>query len=332
MANPQTENGYIRIANEIWDEVIRRDFSKRQKDIMHFIWRLSYGCRKKAAFIPKLVHFELCGVGKNHIKDELLYLESCKVLFWDREAKLFEVNKNYDEWQVSPVKGWDEFRFEELIALNLKESSQNGNEKVPETGTKKFPKQELSKDGENEKFPKEELLSSQNRNFSGEKVPKTGTGTPDEPSPGAGSQLRKDIIKDSNKDSSSTTKVIPMNQVTGHGRHQDFSFGRIYSIYEKHFAVDGKVSEFEVQDLGFLFDDYGGEWVYEAMREAARYKVFTLAYLTKVLKGFRARGGTQKEEPLQVVGGQPIYQMAEDDPITQQLREVYQAYAANGSS
>ena len=141
MASPQLPNGYVRVANEIWDEVIRRDFSKRQKDILFFIWRLSYGCRKKTAYIPKLVYFENCGVGKNHIKNELLFLVDARVLKWDQETKIFEFNKDYEQWSVPAVKGWKEYRFSEILALNLKESSQNGNKKVPETGTKKFPKQ-----------------------------------------------------------------------------------------------------------------------------------------------------------------------------------------------
>ncbi|SHM58724.1 phage replication protein O [Gracilibacillus kekensis] len=47
MANPQVENGYIRIANDLWNEVLRRDFTKRQMNLILLIWRLSYGTGKK---------------------------------------------------------------------------------------------------------------------------------------------------------------------------------------------------------------------------------------------------------------------------------------------
>ena len=129
MANPQPENGFVKLANEIWNEIIRRDFSKRQKDIILFIWRLSYGCGKKTALVPLLKDFELCGIGYQNIRKELDHLSNCKVVFWEESKKVFSVNKDYDQWQISPVKGWDEEKFKELISKNLSEknhiSSQN---------------------------------------------------------------------------------------------------------------------------------------------------------------------------------------------------------------
>lgn len=145
----QLENGYIRIANEIWDEIIRRDFSKRQKDILHLILRLSYGCNKKVAHIPLLQDFSLCGVTPNHITEELKYLKNCKVIDWDRSDMVFSFNKNYEVWQMSPVKKWDDDRFKELVHMNL--TSQNRN----------FPKQELTEKG-SENFLKREAEQASN--------------------------------------------------------------------------------------------------------------------------------------------------------------------------
>lgn len=161
MANPQIENGYLRIANEIWDEIIRRDFSKRQLAILHLILRLSYGCKRKEANIPRLKDFEICGVGRTHISKELNYLEQCRVITWDKDSMLFKPNKDYEKWQVNPVKGWDEEEYKSLIHLNLTKKSyqngnfevtktvtsqeggyQNSNQKVTETVTSELPKQE----------------------------------------------------------------------------------------------------------------------------------------------------------------------------------------------
>lgn len=126
MANPQTENGFLRIANEIWNEVIRRDFSKRQKDIILFIWRLSYGCKKKHAFIPQLKDFELCGIGQQNIRKELEYLVSSRVIHWDEDGHIYSVNKDYERWQISPVKGWDKEKFKQLLHQNINHrTSQN---------------------------------------------------------------------------------------------------------------------------------------------------------------------------------------------------------------
>lgn len=128
MASPQLKNGYIGIANEIWDEIISRKFTERQQKILKLVLRLSYGCQKKEAVIPLLKHFELCGVRIQDAKKEIVYLQQCKVITWD-EKQVYSLNKNYDEWRVSLVKEWDREKFTELISLNL------GNKKVTKSVT-----------------------------------------------------------------------------------------------------------------------------------------------------------------------------------------------------
>lgn len=174
MANPQLENGHTRIANEIWDEVIRRNFSKRQKDIIQFIWRLSYGCQKRIAIIPKLKDFSICGITPNHVKEELTYLVQSKVIFWNRMTNEFEFNKDYDLWQINPVKGWEELRFRELIRLNIAEKGtsqkRNFSHLEDEDKSSHFGKldddesDDTSQSGKSN-FPKKEVDTSQKRNF-----------------------------------------------------------------------------------------------------------------------------------------------------------------------
>ena len=155
MANPQLGNGYVGIANEIWDEIIRRDFSKRQKDILLFILRLSYGCNKKTALIPKLKYFVLCGIGPTHIKKELTDLQKRNVIDWDRETMVFSFQKDYERWNLSSVRDWDKAQFNELLAVNLKPknlpkqevtkkgSYQKGNKKLTKKVSIKLPKREV---------------------------------------------------------------------------------------------------------------------------------------------------------------------------------------------
>ncbi|RFB35697.1 phage replication protein [Brevibacillus sp. VP] len=128
MANPQTEKGHMRIANDIWVAIIKRKFTLRQRNILDFILRMSWGCRKKSAVIPMLKDFELCGVRKEHIRIELEHLVAMNVLMWDSNRNEYWFNKDFDQWKVTPVKGWSEERFNELISMNL------GN-KVTETVT-----------------------------------------------------------------------------------------------------------------------------------------------------------------------------------------------------
>lgn len=208
MASPQTGNGYVRIANEIWDEVIRRDFSKRQKDILFFIWRLSYGCNKRTAYVPQMKSFELCGVSRTKIKDELTHLEKSRVLIWNKDEKLFEINKDYESWFISLVKSWDEREFQELISTNIVQNKFPKREfEIPKTGieeNEEFPKGEL-------KVPKTGIGSSQNGNLS---VPETGIATHDETNNDAASEFSKDSIKDNIKDNKSCCLEEPVQFVS----------------------------------------------------------------------------------------------------------------------
>jgi hypothetical protein len=167
--NPQKENGHIQIANEIWDEIIRRDFSKRQKDIMQLILRLSYGCNKKTAHIPLLKDFALCGVSPTQITSELKYLRMCKVIDWDRDDMIFAFNKNYEIWQVSPVKWWDDERFKQLLHINI-----------------------ANKTSQNMNFTKHELHEKRSLDFM-----KSEVGDPSIPCESKSEDVSKDSIKDS---------------------------------------------------------------------------------------------------------------------------------------
>lgn len=194
--NPQPEHGYVKLANELWNELIRRNFTKRQKDILLFIWRLSYGCNLKEAFIPKLKDFEVCGIPATHIKKELLFLENAKVITWQQSEKLFSINKDYDFWQINPVVGWDFDRFNALIHQNLKrKTSQNVNFSQDQSGAS--DKDDKLKTSQNVKsdFTKHEVLEGEN--FTKREV------VSDSNPCGSGVEgVSKDMFKDNIKDNS----------------------------------------------------------------------------------------------------------------------------------
>lgn len=319
MANPQPENGFVKLANEIWNEIIRRDFSKRQKDIILFIWRLSYGCQKKTALIPKLKDFELCGIGQQNIRKELDYLTGCKVIFWEKEENVFSVNKDYEQWQISPVRGWDEEKFKELISKNLEsKTSQNKKKKVSQNkkfeGSKKAVKITFTSQNK-----KRLLLKIRSYDFL-----KQEARAPSNPWRCRAKRLSKDIIKDNIKNSSSSIDTVSEvdTEKNGNSSSHEYSFGYLYRAYEQNFTEGGKVTPFETEEFGILYDDFGGEWMLKAMREASRHKVLTLAYIHGVLKGYRKRGGP---EVVTETGGQsaltPV-SIPENDPIMERIRKA----------
>lgn len=214
------KRGYVGIANQIWDEVIRRDFTKRQKDILLFIWRLSYGCNQEVALIPMFKDFGLCGIGKGHIGGELKHLELCKVI--TRNGDRYQFNENYSIWQISPVRGWEEERFKELIHLNLNNAKKQ-RKSVTETGTKtpKEPNKDGSQNGDfgngselPKQEPKEEVpvtktgTENENQLLKQElSVTKTGTETAVQPIQGAASEPPKDILN--TKDIKDNINICP---------------------------------------------------------------------------------------------------------------------------
>jgi len=155
MANPQPTDSHLRIAHSIQEEIMMRDFSKRQRSILDLILRLSWGCGKTMAIIPKQKDFELVGISETKIKSELKWLINARVIAWDKDTTGFSFNKNYDQWKVSIVPGYDKERLAALIHLNIpgtsqnsKNTSQNGNfpnwEELPEKASINFPKREVS--------------------------------------------------------------------------------------------------------------------------------------------------------------------------------------------
>lgn len=101
MANPQPDE-FTKISNELYTAIMQTNFSKRQRNIIDLVIRMSYGCHKKSALL-RPADFEVVGVYKTHVRKELDYLAQAKVLFIDGDR--ITLNKDYDQWRVSLVKG-----------------------------------------------------------------------------------------------------------------------------------------------------------------------------------------------------------------------------------
>jgi len=152
MADPQPTDAHLRVAHSINEAIMMRDFSKRQRKILDLILRLSWGCGKKVAIIPRQKDFEAVGVGEGHIKAELSWLVESKIIVISESQYSF--NKNYDDWQVSRVKPFLPKRLTELVRINL-----NGSKpQLTKTVRTNLPKQEETT-YQNSKNPKAKLAS-----------------------------------------------------------------------------------------------------------------------------------------------------------------------------
>lgn len=99
MANPQKENGYTAIANEILEELVKLRIPASEKDILYFILRKTYGYQKKEDRIS-LTQFEKGTLlSRVTVVKALKNLVSRSILV--KSGLLYKFNKHYDLWVVN---------------------------------------------------------------------------------------------------------------------------------------------------------------------------------------------------------------------------------------
>lgn len=103
---------------QVRTEFNRRDFTKRQMNIMVFIYNYSVGFGKEWAVIPKMKDFELSGVLAIKAKNELSQLVEMSVIDWNQEENQFRI-KHPKEWTVPFNSSFSFDRSQELNAINL---------------------------------------------------------------------------------------------------------------------------------------------------------------------------------------------------------------------
>lgn len=100
-ASPQLEDGYTRIANELFDAILAFPFSARQMKVVMTLVRKTYGYNKKRDDISASQIGELCAMPRPHVSEVLGQLAAMNVVFKEpgRFGLLLEINKNHAAWQ-----------------------------------------------------------------------------------------------------------------------------------------------------------------------------------------------------------------------------------------
>lgn len=115
----KTKNGYVKIANNLFDNIIFRDFTNRERAVIFLIIRLSYGFNHKVAIIKPKARFGLIGVHRQHIDRALDSLIAKNVVI-SRGNDEYALNKHFDEWDVKLNKHFDEDNFNALKGLQFR--------------------------------------------------------------------------------------------------------------------------------------------------------------------------------------------------------------------
>jgi phage replication O-like protein O len=108
MANPQTQNGFTRLANEILEAMAKCNcFGFSNGQIIWVILRKTYGWNKKEDRISISQLQEATGLSRRTVIYSLQELEAKKIIFIIRERKgslnavnLIKFNKDYETWVV----------------------------------------------------------------------------------------------------------------------------------------------------------------------------------------------------------------------------------------
>lgn len=115
----KTKNGYVKIANNLFENIFIRDFTKRELEVILLIVRLSYGFNKKYAIIDPKTYLCLVGIPRQNINRTLDSLIDKKVIL-SKGNNIYLINKYYDEWEVKINKYFDQDKINCLKALQFK--------------------------------------------------------------------------------------------------------------------------------------------------------------------------------------------------------------------
>lgn len=77
---PQLENGFVRIANELFDSILRFRFTLKQQSVLLAVVRKTYGYGKKSDDVSASQIGELCGMSRNHVTETLNELVAMNVI------------------------------------------------------------------------------------------------------------------------------------------------------------------------------------------------------------------------------------------------------------
>ena len=101
MASPQLENGYIRIATELLEAVVRTPLAGRHLRVWLFVLRKTYGFHKKTDKISLSQLVKGTRIDRSSICKIVKDLVARRTLAKSKGS--YGINKNYDQWVVAPA-------------------------------------------------------------------------------------------------------------------------------------------------------------------------------------------------------------------------------------
>lgn len=106
MINPQKENGFTAIANELMEIIAKTDFNGTQRRIIDVVLRQTYGWQRKEHELSLTFIATATGIHKMQVQRELATLIERNVILITKEGsytkpRTLAFNKKYNSWVIS---------------------------------------------------------------------------------------------------------------------------------------------------------------------------------------------------------------------------------------
>lgn len=140
MANPQIENGFTAIANELLEAIYKVSLSDYEHRIFWLIVRKTYGYKKKLDWIAQRQIVDETGINKQNVSRTIKKLLAKKMI--TKEKKQIGIQKDYDNWV--PIKSnlnrlpKSSKQITTVIPTDYKSNLNRGTQKKKETITKEI--------------------------------------------------------------------------------------------------------------------------------------------------------------------------------------------------
>jgi len=157
--NPQIEDGYTKIANELLEAITSYDFSKRQLKVLLFIIRKTYGFNKKTDQMSISQISKATGLEHSATVKTISELISIGVVSKQhgQYAQVIGINKQYDSWGVVS-KQHPSVNSTPSVKTTIKGVSKQHFASVKITPTKETTKQ-IPKESKKTSLPKDFCIS-----------------------------------------------------------------------------------------------------------------------------------------------------------------------------
>ncbi|MCK5185894.1 MAG: replication protein, partial [Deltaproteobacteria bacterium] len=106
MANPQLEDGYTRVANDLIEMgFARTNFSAYESRVLWVLLRKTYGWQKKEDKISVSQFVEKTGIKRRHVQRTVDKLEGRNIIIRDKETytHTYSLQKDCEQWDRSEI-------------------------------------------------------------------------------------------------------------------------------------------------------------------------------------------------------------------------------------